>query len=60
MRPQHLTTIYNNHALKPFRELGLELQRVKKHTSKLHVHSVNCAAKPVHTKRALSSNYYQL
>ena len=48
-------TIHNNHTLEPFKELGLELQRVKKHTSKLHVYSVSYAAKLVHTRRALSS-----
>jgi len=48
-------TIYNTHTLKPFKELGLDSQRVKKLASKLHVHSVNFAAKLVHTRRALSS-----
>ena len=45
--------------LKPFKELGLDSQRVKKLASeaksKLHVHSVYFAAKLVHTRRALSS-----
>jgi hypothetical protein len=41
--------------LEPFKELGLDSQRVKKLTTKLHVHSVNYAAKLVHTRRALSS-----
>jgi hypothetical protein len=45
-------TIYT---LEPFKELGLDSQRVKKLASKLHVHSVNFAAKLVHTRRALSS-----
>ena len=40
---------------KPFKELGLDSRRVKKLASKLHVHSVNFAAKLVHTRRALSS-----
>ena len=40
--------------LEPFKELGLDSQRVKKLASKLHVHSVNYAAKLVHTRRALS------
>ena len=48
-------TIYNTHTLKLFKELGLDSQRVKKLASKLHVHSVNFAAKLVHTRRALSS-----
>jgi len=48
-------TIYNTHTLKPFKELGLDSLRVEKLASKLHVHSVNFAAKLVHTKRALSS-----
>jgi len=48
-------TIYNTHTLKPFKELGLDSQRVKKLASKLHVHSVNSAAKLVHTRRALSN-----
>jgi hypothetical protein len=47
-------TIYNTHTLKPFKKLGLDYQRVKKLASKLHVHSVNFAAKFVHTRRALS------
>jgi len=42
-------TIYNIHTLKPFKELGLDFRRVKKLASKLHVHSVNFAAKLVHT-----------
>jgi len=37
-------TIYNTHTLKPFKELGLDSQEVKKLASKLHVHSVNFAA----------------
>jgi len=48
-------TIYNTHTLKPFKELDLDSQRVKKLASKLHVHSVNFAAKLVRTRRALSS-----
>ena len=48
-------TIYNTHTLKPFKELGLDSQRVKKLASKLHVNSVNFAAKLVHTRCALSS-----
>ena len=48
-------TIYNTHNLKPFKELGLDSQRVKKLASKLHVHFVNFAAKLVHTRRALTS-----
>jgi hypothetical protein len=47
-------TIYNTHTLKPFKELGLNSQRVEKLASKLHVLSVNFAAKLVHTRRALS------
>ena len=47
-------TIYNTHTLKPFKEFGLDSQRVKKLASKLYVHFVNFAAKLVHTKRALS------
>jgi hypothetical protein len=47
--------IYNNHTLEPFKkELGLDSQRVKKLASKLHVQSVNNAAKLVHTRLALS------
>ena len=49
------STIYNTHILKPFKDLGLDSQRVKKLASKLYVHFVNFAAKLVHTKRALSS-----
>ena len=55
-------TIYNTHTLKPFKKLGLDSQRVEKVASKLHVQSVNFAAKLVHTRRALSStviNYHQ-
>jgi hypothetical protein len=48
-------TIYNTHTLKPFKDLGLDFQRVKKLASKLLVHSVNFAAKLVHTRHALSS-----
>ena len=48
-------SIYNTNTLKSFKELGLESQRVKKFASKLHVHSMNFAAKLVHTRRALSS-----
>ena len=48
-------TIYNTHTLKPFKELGIDSQRVKKLASKLHVYSVNFSAKLVHTRRALSS-----
>jgi len=48
-------TIYNDHALEPFKKLGLDSQRAKKLDSKLHVHSVNYAARLVHTRRALSS-----
>ena len=51
-------TIYNTHTLKPFKELGLVSQRVKDLASKLHVHSVNFAAKLVHTRRALSSTVF--
>jgi transcriptional regulator of met regulon len=47
-------TIYNTHTLKPFKELGLDSQRVKKLASKLPVHFVNFAANLVHTRRALS------
>ena len=41
--------MYNTHTLKPFKKLGHDSQRVKKLASKLHVHSVNFAAKLVHT-----------
>jgi len=53
-------TIYNNYTLEPFQELGLDSQIVKKLASKLHVHSVNYAAKLVHTRRALSSTIINL
>jgi len=49
-------TIYNNHTLESFKELGLDSQRVNNFASKFHVHYVNYAAKLVHTKCALSSN----
>ena len=48
-------TICNNHTLESFKELGLDSQRAKILASKLHVHSVNYAAKLVHTIHALSS-----
>jgi hypothetical protein len=48
-------TIYYNHTLEPLMGLGLHFQRVKKLASKLHVHSVNCAAKLVHTRHTLSA-----
>ena len=47
-------TTYNTHTLEPFKDLGLDSQRVKKLASKVHVHSVNLAAKLVHTRRAFS------
>jgi len=50
-----LLGVGGTHTLKPFKELGLDSQRGKKLASKLHVHSVNLAAKLVHTRRALSS-----
>ena len=58
-------TIYSNHTLEPFNELGLDSQSDQKLASKLHsvnVHAVNYAAKLVNTKCALSStviNSYQ-
>ena len=52
------STIYNTHTLKPFKDLGLDPQRVKKLASKLHVHSMNFAAKLVQTRRALAFQYY--
>jgi len=48
-------TIYNNHTPKPFKELGLDSQRDKKLASKLHVRSVNYAAKHAHIRRAPSN-----
>jgi len=56
------STIYNNHTLEPFKELGLDSQRVRKLAFKLHVYSVKYAAKLIHTRRALSStviNFHQ-
>jgi len=47
-------TIYSSHTLGPFKDLGLDPQRVKKLASKIHVHSVSYAAEVVHTIRALS------
>ena len=49
-------TIYNNHTLEPYKDLGLDSQKVKEFATKLHVHSVNYAAKLVHTRHAL---YFQ-
>jgi len=48
-------TIYNNHTLEPFKEPDLKFKKTKKLASKPHDHSVNYAAKLVHTRRALSS-----
>jgi hypothetical protein len=48
-------TIYNRHTLEPFKDLGLDSQRVQKLASKLHAHSVNYAAKLAHSRRANSS-----
>ena len=48
-------TIYNNHTLEPFKKMGLDSLRAVKLASKLHVNSVNYAAKLLHTRRALSS-----
>ena len=47
--------IYNTLTLESFKDLCLDSQRIKKLASMLHVHSVNFAAKLVHTRRALSS-----
>jgi len=52
-------TICNTHTLKPFKELGLDSQRVKKLASKLHVHSVNFAAKLVQTRHILIRSQFQ-
>ena len=41
--------------LEPFKDLNFASQRAKKLASKLHVHSLNFAAKLVHTRRTLSS-----
>ena len=49
-------TIYNTQTLKPFKDLGLNSQRLKKLAFKLHVHFVNFAAKLVYTRCALSNN----
>ena len=49
-------TIYNNHTLESFKQLGLDFQRDKKLASEPHVHSVNYAAKLAHTRRALFSS----
>ena len=51
-------TIYNTHTLKPFKELGLDSQRVTKLASELYVHSVNFAAKLVHTRQMCSFQYW--
>jgi hypothetical protein len=48
-------TIYNTHTLKPFKELGLDSQRVKKLSSKLHVHFVNFAAISLARRYALQT-----
>ena len=53
VQPGSITMFF--HTLKHLKELGLDSQRVKKLASKLHVHSVNFAAKLLHTRRALSS-----
>ena len=51
-----LTTLLRvYHTLEPFKELGLDSQRVKELVFKLRVHSVNYAAKLVHTRRALDN-----
>ena len=52
MRGWHYLTIYKNHTLEPLKELGLNSLKLR---NLLHVHSVNYAAKLVHTRRALSS-----
>ena len=46
-------TTYNTHTLEPFKKLGLDSQKVEKLASKLHLHSVNYAAKLVHTIHVL-------
>jgi len=53
------TGLQQSHA-EAFKQLGPGPQRVKKLASKLHVHSVNRAAKLVHTRRALYSTFYRL
>ena len=55
LKHRSAASYYNTHTLKPFKDLGLDSQRVKKLATKLHVHSVNFAAKLVHTGRALSN-----
>ena len=57
-------TIYNNHTLEPFKELGLDFQRVKDLASKLHVQAVSyCQTCPYQTPDAqfpvLLSNCHQ-
>jgi len=47
--------IYNTEALEPFKDLGLDSQRLTVFASKLDVHFVNYAAKLAHTRCALSS-----
>ena len=51
-------TIYNTHIIRPLNDSGLDSQRAKKLASKLHLRSVNCAAKLVHTRCALSSTIF--
>jgi hypothetical protein len=53
VQPGSITMFF--HTLKPFKELGLDRQRVKKLASKLHVHFVNFAAALVHTFPVLLS-----
>jgi len=57
-------TINNNHmrvcALEPCYELGLDSQKVKKLASKPYVHSVNYAAKFVHTLSTLTWRRFQI
>jgi len=51
-------TIYNNHTLEPFKELGLDFQTAKKLASKLHAHFVNYAAKLVQLYQTCPFQHY--
>ena len=49
-------SIYIEHTLKQFKQLGLDHQRATELAKKLHAHSVRYAHKLVSTRRAIETN----
>ena len=48
-------SIYTEHTLKQFKQLGLDHQHSTKHAKQLHAHSVRYAHKLVSTRRAIEN-----